>query len=146
MTSHLPSQQRHRFAVAIFSLLVVLSMMLAACGGSSPTTTAKRATTLRVLSAPGQPNPDLFNPYFNTNQGGDFGAQGLLYETLYFTNLYNGQTQPWLASSFSYSSDLTQLTFHMRPGVKWNDGQALTSADVKFTFDLMKAHSALDQN
>src|SRR5260370_25040198 len=27
-----------------------------------------------------------------------------------------------------------------------NEGQALTSADVKFTFDLMKAHPALDQN
>src|SRR6266700_8443030 len=101
-------------------------MVLAACGGggNTTTTTANRATTLRVLSAPGQPNPDFFNPFFSTNQGGDFGAQGLLYETLYFTNLYNGQAQPWLASAFTYSSDLTQLTFTMRSGVKWNDGQA----------------------
>ena len=149
MTPYLTSSpRRYRVAMVGFSLLAILGLMLTACGGgnSTTTTTANRATTLRVLSAPGQPNPDLFNPYFNTNQGGDFGAQGLLYETLYFTNLYNGQTQPWLASSYSYSSDLTQLTFHLRPGVKWNDGQALTSADVKFTFDLMKAHSALDQN
>ncbi len=149
MTPYLASSpHRYRPAVTFFSLLVVLSMMLAACGGgsSSTTTTTSHPTTLRVLSAPGQPNPDLFNPYFNTNQGGDFGAQGLLYEPLYFTNLYNGQTTPWLAASFSYSSDLTQLTFHMRPGVKWNDGQDLTSADVKFTFDLMKTNPALDQN
>ena len=126
---------RYRHAVAIFSLLVVLSMMLAACGGSSSSTTttsANRATILRVLSAPGQPNPDLFNPYFNTNQGGDFGAQGLLYEPLYFTNLYNGQTTPWLATSYSYSTDLTQLTFTLRSGVKWNDGQPLTSAGCCF--------------
>ena len=121
-------------------------MMLAACGGGSTSTTTNRATTLRVLSAPGQPNPDLFNPYFNTNQGGDWGAQGMLYEELYFTNLYTGQTTPWLAASYTYSSDLTQLTFKLRPGVKWNDGQALTSADVKFTFDLMKANPTLDQN
>src|SRR5260221_6981624 len=142
------SQHRSRGAVAFFSLLLALVMLLAACGvgSSSNTTTTNRATTLRVLSAPGQPNPDLFNPFFNTNQGGDFGAQGLLYETLYFTNLYTGQTTPWLASSYSYSGDLTQLTFTLRPGVKWNDGQALTSADVTFTFDLMKAHPALDQN
>ncbi|HKF38600.1 MAG TPA: ABC transporter substrate-binding protein [Ktedonobacteraceae bacterium] len=149
MTPNLASSPyRNRRAVAFFSLLLALVMMLAACGGgsSSNTTTTNRATTLRVLSAPGQPNPDLFNPFFNTNQGGDFGAQGLLYETLYFTNLYNGQTTPWLASSYSYSGDLTQLTFTLRPGVKWNDGEALTSADVKFTFDLMKAHPALDQN
>jgi peptide/nickel transport system substrate-binding protein len=133
--------------VALVSLLVVLGMILAACGGGGNTTpTTNRATTLRVLSAPGQPNPDLFNPYFNTNQGGDFGAQGLLYETLYFTNLYNGQATPWLASSYTHSDDLTQWTFHLRPGVKWNDGQALTSADVAFTFNLMKAHPALDQS
>ncbi len=148
MTPNLASSpHRYRPAVVFFSLLTVLALVLAACGGSSnTTTTSNRATTLRVLSAPGQPNPDLFNPYFNTNQGGDFGAQGLLYEPLFFTNLYNGQTTPWLASSFSYSSDLTQLTFHLRPGVKWSDGQALTSADVKFTFDLMKANPALDQS
>lgn len=147
MTPYLASSpHRYRFAVAI-SLLVVLGMILAACGGGSSTTTAtNRATTLRVLSAPGQPNPDLFNPYFNTNQGGDFGAQGLLYEPLYFTNLYDGSTKPWLASSYTYSSDLTQLTFQLRPGVKWNDGQALTSQDVVFTFNLMKQNPALDQN
>ena len=142
------SPHRYRPAITFFSLLVVLSMMLAACGGSSnsTTTTTSHPTVLHVLSAPGQPNPDLFNPYFNTNQGGDFGAQGLLYEELYFTNLYTGQTSPWLAASYSYSTDLTQLTFHLRPGVKWSDGQPLTSADVKFTFDLMKTNPALDQN
>ena len=141
------SPRRYRFAVASFSLLVVVSMLLTACGGgSSTTTTTNRATTLRVLSAPGQPNADFFNPFYNTNGGSDYGTQGLLYETLYFTNLYNGQTTPWLASSYSASSDLMQFTFTLRPGVKWNDGQALTSQDVLFTFNLMKAHPALDQN
>ncbi len=142
------SAHRYRRIATIFSLLLMLATILAACGttGSNSSTSTNAATTLRVLSAPGQPNPDFFNPFFSTNQGGDFGAQGLLYETLYFTNLYNGQAQPWLASAFTYSSDLTQLTFTMRSGVKWNDGQALTSADVVFTFNLMQAHPALDQN
>ena len=142
----LSSSRRYRPALMVLSLLAIMSILLAACGGSSTTTTTSHPTTLHVLSAPGQPNPDLFNPFFNTNQGGDFGAQGLLYEELYFTNLYTGQASPWLASSYSYSSDLTQLTFHLRPGVKWNDGQPLTSADVKFTFDLMKQYPDLDQN
>src|SRR5579863_5800987 len=120
--THYPVNTPHRFRIVatVISLLAAMTMVLAACGGSgSTTTTTSRATTLRVLSAPGQTNPDFFNPYFNTNQGGDFGAQGLLYEELYFTNLYTGQTSPWLASSYSYNSDLTQLTFTMRPGVKW---------------------------
>src|SRR3984893_11845349 len=124
-------------------------MLLVACGGSGngnatpPTTT--HATTLRILSSPGQVNPDLFNPFFNTNQGGDYGSQGLLYEVLYYTNLYTGQASSWLASSCTFSTDLTQLTCKLRPDVKWNDGQAFTSADVKFTFDLMKQNVALDQ-
>src|SRR5260370_28345564 len=140
MTPNLASSPyRNRRAVASFSLLLALVMMLAACGGgSSSTTTTNRATTLRVLSAPGQPNPNLFNPFFDTNQGGDFGAQGLLYETLYFTNLYNGQTTPWLASSNSYSADLTQLTFTLRPGVKQNSRHALTTPVLKSTFSLIK--------
>ena len=123
-------------------------MMLAACGGSgnnNSTPTATSSTTLRILSSPGQTNPDLFNPFFNTNQGGDYGAQGLLYEELYFTNLYTGQASPWLASSESYSPDLTQLTFKLRTDVKWNDGQPFTSADVAFTFNLMQQNPALDQ-
>jgi peptide/nickel transport system substrate-binding protein len=128
----------------VILLLFFLTIFLAACG--SPSTTINRATTLRVLSAPGQPNADFFNPFFSVNGGSDYGTQGFLYETLYFTNLYNGQTTPWLASSFNYSDDLTQLTFHLRSGVNWNDGQAFTSQDVAFTFNLMKAYPALDQN
>ncbi|MBO0779982.1 MAG: ABC transporter substrate-binding protein [Ktedonobacteraceae bacterium] len=134
----------------LFKAMIMLGMagmvmLLAACGGSSPPTTTPRATTLRLVTSPAQTNKDLFVPYFNTNQGGAYGAQGLLYEPLYFTNLYNGETQPWLATSYKYSDDLTKLTFTLRSGVKWNDGKDLTSADVKFTFDLMKQHPALDQ-
>ncbi len=135
---------RPNFAVTVCSLLVVLGTLLVACGSTSSTAT-NRASTLHVLSAPGQGNPDFFNPYFNTNQGSDFGSQGLLYESLYFTNQYDGSTQPWLASSYQYSSDLTQLTFHLRTDVKWNDNTSLTSADVTYTFNLMKQYPALDQ-
>lgn len=148
MTRHQTLSFSHsRFVPALLSSLVILGMLLVACGNSGTTpATPARTTTLRVLSAPGQPNPDFFNPFFNTNQGSDWGAQGMLYEVLYFTNLYNGQTEPWLATSYTYSSDLKQLTFHLRSGVTWNDGQPFTSADVKFTFNLMKKYPALDQN
>ena len=136
-----------RRAVTLFSLLLVLGLMLTACGGGGTTPSpTKQATTLRVQWAPGQPVPDLFNPFFNNNQGGAWGAQGLLYDELYFTNLYTGQRSAWLANSCTYNSDLTVLTCTLRPGVKWNDGQAFTSADVLFTFNLMQAHPALDQS
>lgn len=142
------SPHRSRLVVTVFSLAVMLVVILSACGGpTSPSTQqTTRATTLRVNPAPNQPNADLFNPYFNTNQGGAFGAQGLLYEELYFTNLLTGQQSPWLASSNSYNSDLTQLTFHLHSGINWNDGQPLTSADVAYTFQLMQKYPDLDKN
>jgi peptide/nickel transport system substrate-binding protein len=128
-------------------LFLALAIVLAACGGGGTTVPPPaRASILRVNPSPGKDNPDLFNPFFNVNGGSDFGAQGLLFESLYFVNLYNGTPTPWLASSYTYSSDLKTLTFSLNPKVKWNDGQAFTSADVVFTFNLMKQYTALDQN
>src|SRR5215831_13660832 len=42
---------------------------------------------------------------------------------------------PDLAESWEVSKDALTWTFKLRQGVKFHDGQELTSADVKFTFD-----------
>src|SRR5215470_3058008 len=44
---------------------------------------------------------------------------------------------PELATSWSWSEDGTELTFKLRPGVKWHDGKPFTAADVKCTYDLL---------
>ena len=44
---------------------------------------------------------------------------------------------PDLAESWSWNDDGTRLTFKLRAGVKWHDGQAFTAADVKCTWDLL---------
>lgn len=145
--SSYPASSRRRYAVAIFSLVIVLSMLLVACGGPSTTTANPNgAKTLHVLPSPGQPIVDFFNPFFDANHNGEWGAAGLMYEPLYFIDELTGQQQPMLASSDQYNADLTQLTFNLRPGVKWSDGQPFTSQDVVYTFTLLKQHPALDIN
>jgi peptide/nickel transport system substrate-binding protein len=139
------SPSRRRYAVGIMSLLFLFGLILAACGGSSGPSSAPKTDILKVLPAPNGPNVDLFNPFFNYNTPAAWGSQGLLYEGLYYTNLYTGQYQPWLATSYQFSSDGTQLTFNLRQNVKWNDGQPFTSADVTFTFQFIQQHPALDQ-
>ncbi|MBE7200286.1 MAG: ABC transporter substrate-binding protein [Parafilimonas terrae] len=42
---------------------------------------------------------------------------------------------PSLAEKFDASPDLLTYTFHLRPGVKFHDGKAMTAADVKYSFD-----------
>jgi peptide/nickel transport system substrate-binding protein len=50
--------------------------------------------------------------------------------------------QPELAESWETSKDGLTWTFKLRQGVKFHDGQELTSADVKFTFDRLLEKSA----
>lgn len=45
--------------------------------------------------------------------------------------------QPQLAQSYTVSPDATTFTFHLRPGLKWSDGQPFTSKDVLFTYSLL---------
>src|SRR5467141_4916815 len=46
-------------------------------------------------------------------------------------------TVPDLASSWSWSEDGKELTFKLRPGIKWHDGKPFTARDVKCTWDLL---------
>jgi peptide/nickel transport system substrate-binding protein len=60
-------------------------------------------------------------------------------ENLY-TVAQDGKTlKPWLATSYTKSPDSLTYTFKLRPGVKFSNGQAMTSADVKFSIDDARA-------
>ncbi|MFX1368694.1 MAG: ABC transporter substrate-binding protein [Promethearchaeota archaeon] len=61
----------------------------------------------------------------------------LVYDTLlsYDENL---TAIPWLAENYGVSEDGLQVTFTLREGAYWHDGQPVTPEDVKFTFELMR--------
>ena len=62
-------------------------------------------------------------------------------------NIYNGLTkidkdgavQPDLATNWDISADGLTYTFHLKTGVKFNDGTPFTAADVKWTLDRDRA-------
>jgi peptide/nickel transport system substrate-binding protein len=43
-----------------------------------------------------------------------------------------------LAEKWSWQDNYRNLVFFLRKGVKWHDGQAFTSKDVKYTFDMLR--------
>jgi peptide/nickel transport system substrate-binding protein len=61
--------------------------------------------------------------------------------------IFNGLTrkndkfdpEPDLAERFEASPDYKTFTFYLRPNVKFHNGQKLSAADVKYTFDTMMA-------
>src|SRR5215216_1637135 len=60
--------------------------------------------------------------------------------------VYNTMTEkiiPWLATGYEFDSDNATLTFTLRDGVEWSDGNPFTAKDVAFTFDLLRANAAL---
>lgn len=81
-----------------------------------------------------------FNPFSANNL---FPTQFGIYENLMILNHITGEIVPWLATSFEWSSDFKDLTFHLREGVKWSDGTDFTADDVVFTFNELKTVSGL---
>jgi peptide/nickel transport system substrate-binding protein len=70
------------------------------------------------------------------------GLASIFSNKLIFNSLirYNSRTlnpEGDLAERWDFSSDGKELTFKLRSGVKWHDGQPFTADDVKFTFDTM---------
>ncbi len=60
-----------------------------------------------------------------------------IFEPLYGFKYGSSETVPLLATGYDANADLTQFTFHLRPGVKFSDGSAFTSADVFATYTAM---------
>jgi peptide/nickel transport system substrate-binding protein len=114
-------------------------MILAACGGS--TTQNSNKAILKIATQSYDFAQAGFNPY---NGHPNAGVLGLVYETLYFVNVNDGSFTPMLATNYSWSNNNTQVTFNIRQGVKWNDGQPFTANDVAFTFNVMKQYPAAD--
>lgn len=58
----------------------------------------------------------------------------------------DGNLQPVLATDWSVDETNTVWTFHLREGVKFHDGETLTAADVKATFDRFKTNPESTRN
>jgi peptide/nickel transport system substrate-binding protein len=125
--------------------------LAAACGGGSGSgsgggsKTSGGNSTVTISNESGGLWSCGFSPY---NADVNFQSIGFIYEPLLFINALNSTAPPtpWLASSYKFTNGSRVLTFTIRSGVKWSDGTPLTAADVAFTFNLMKAHPALDLN
>lgn len=128
-----------------YAALAVAALVLVACGssgddgesastspGGTSTTTevAERVTLKLAASTQGGGFP---TPYAGIRGPGRLKAT-FFFDTLTFPDT-TGQPKPWLAESWSVADDGVTWTFDLRDDVVFHDGEALTAADVVFSFE-----------
>ena len=129
---------------AIAATAMLTTGIATATAGAANRTADTATGTLNIADEWGFSWPCQFNP-FNANDF--YFSFGPVYEELaYVDSINRGAVTPWLATAWTWSNGNKTLTFTVRKGVTWSDGQPFSAADVVFTFNLLKKDPALDLN
>ena len=79
---------------------------------------------------------ELWNPY---SIGANHQAgPNLIFEPLAFFSAFADEEIMWLAESYSYNDDFTELTINCREGITWSDGEDFDCEDVVYTMNTLK--------
>ncbi|GGJ44281.1 peptide ABC transporter permease [Streptomyces brasiliensis] len=113
------------------ALLTVLVPALSACGGDAAAGSGN--ATLKWTSSY---FPTHWDPVVG-GSGAQFRELALVYASLTRTD-ENGKAVPDLAKSWEYNVKGDRITFHLRPGLKFSDGEPVDGAAVKAAIDRAK--------
>jgi peptide/nickel transport system substrate-binding protein len=119
------------------------SALLIALSGSGTAFAQKPGGVLKIGQFDSPASMSIHEESSNTAEGPMMGVFNNL--VLYDQHMSQNSLQsirPDLATDWSWDEDRTRLTFHLRHGVKWHDGQPFTAQDVKCTWDLLGGNSS----
>ena len=130
-------------------ILILIAAMVVGCSPKNTTDTpdkegGENPEKEKVLIVRASGDPMSFNP--------DTLADDNAYPIV--QNIYNRlvkldtskQIIPDLATDWEVSEDGKSITFYLRKDAKWHDGEDVTSKDVKYTFDTIKANESYYMN
>ena len=119
--------------VCRFSLVLLLAFTLTSPLAAQP---SGGTAVIAVAVDPGHLNPAI------STAGPLHAVAGSLFNGLVALDKA-GNPEPDLAVSWAVAADGLSVTFNLRPGVRWHDGQAFTARDVKVSFEqlLLRFHA-----
>jgi len=129
--------QRVLVLLASFAALAALGAAAALAARSGQAATPKRGGSITIARIEDSQSFDKTNVFQNES----IWITEQINETLYSAGNDGKTLRPWLATSYTASPDGKTYTFKLRPGVKFSNGQEMTSADVKFSIDDARAQS-----
>jgi oligopeptide transport system substrate-binding protein len=120
-------RSRSKAGNRVLMIVVALTLMV-------PTLTALAAQdTGKVLRIHEPVYPDVVDPQ-KSSFVNEIDILALAYEGL--TRLDTSQnTVPGAAESWEYNDDATQITFHLREGLKYSDGSSLTAENFRYALE-----------
>ncbi len=117
--------RRRWFSVLLASILAI------ALSGCNPTQFKTEAAQVPQIVVSVGSDPKTFNYLLSQESPNVFG---LTLKGLTTTN-GAGEIEPELAESWEFSEDKQRIVFTLREGLKWSDGQPITTDDVIFTYE-----------
>ncbi len=109
-------------------LLLVLPCVAFACRGGQPSATSRRT----LIDARDTYDPRSLDPALSTDVPTGRAASYVFEGLTRFTA--DARLEPALAARWDVSPDGLTYTFHLRPGVSFQDGRPFTAADVVHSF------------
>jgi peptide/nickel transport system substrate-binding protein len=122
-------------AIAAAALLIVAP--------ASPAPAQKRGGTLRLFQYDSPASLSIHEEALNSAQNPAMAVFNnlVLFDQHQAQNRIDG-IRPELATQWSWNAEGNALTFRIRQGVTWHDGEPLAAADVKCTWDLILGRGA----
>lgn len=105
--------------IALSTILALSLGLFSGCGGSGESGSATAESDEKVLNIATIGETSTLSPLYMIADNRP--TQKLIYEPL--VKYVDGEIQPVLAESWEMSDDGTQLTFHLRQGVTFHDGE-----------------------
>jgi peptide/nickel transport system substrate-binding protein len=135
------TMRKRIMTIAAVAVAVGLALTGCAAGGGS-----SGSGHVLTIGMPNGPQTNNSNPFLNTSAARSLGYAFAIYEPLAEVNDTRpaNKPEPWLAKSWKWNTDFTQLDITARDGVKWSDGQDFTAADIAYSLELRKDNDALN--
>ena len=114
-----------RLRSLVILLAAIATLTLSAC-------TPVRSNLVNRLIVPTPSGPATFN--YPLNQSA-YDIFGYIYDGLINQNGLTSELEPGLAESWEVSKDGKKIVFTLREGLKWSDGEPMTTDDIIFSYE-----------
>lgn len=136
--------QVRRVIVAIAAIALFAFTNISVTGCSSLISRANTSTVPQLVDAI-LSDPKTFNPVLSSDATSS-AVGSMMFDGLLTQNPITGEFEPALAESWQVSDDDLEITFTLRPNLKWSDGKPLTADDVVFTFKQLYLNNDIPYN